>query len=73
MSTVITVRIPEEMKKEMKRFKNVNWSQVVREAIARKIREEKIKYALKVMENISSKAKLEKPAWKIIRESRDTL
>ncbi len=34
---VITVRIPEDLKKRMKRLKNVNWSEVVREAILERI------------------------------------
>ena len=34
---VITVRIPEDLRKRMKRLKNVNWSEVVREAILERI------------------------------------
>ncbi len=30
---LITVRVDEELKKRMNRFKNVNWSEVVRKAI----------------------------------------
>ncbi|MEM3788761.1 MAG: hypothetical protein QXN95_02715 [Candidatus Bathyarchaeia archaeon] len=30
---LITVRVDEELKKRMSRFKNVNWSEVVRKAI----------------------------------------
>ena len=39
MST-ITVRVPREIRELMKKYRNVNWSEVVREAILKKIREE---------------------------------
>jgi len=39
MSTV-TVRVPREIRELMKKYRNVNWSEVVREAILKKIREE---------------------------------
>jgi len=39
MSTV-TVRVPPEIRELMKKYRNVNWSEVVREAILKKIREE---------------------------------
>ena len=42
MSAVISVRIPKELKESMKNFPYINWSEVVREAIEKRIREEKI-------------------------------
>ncbi len=33
MSVKITIRIPKELKKRIERFKNINWSEVVRKAI----------------------------------------
>ena len=39
MSTV-TVRVPREIRELMKKYRNVNWSEVVRTAILKKIREE---------------------------------
>ncbi|RLI21818.1 hypothetical protein DRO47_03345 [Candidatus Bathyarchaeota archaeon] len=39
MSTV-TVRVPREIRELMKKYRNVNWSEVVRKAILKKIREE---------------------------------
>ena len=39
MST-ITVRVPREIRELMKKYRGVNWSEVVREAILKKIREE---------------------------------
>jgi hypothetical protein len=41
---IITVRISESLRRRMKRLKNVNWSEVVREAILeRVIAEEKLR------------------------------
>ncbi len=37
---IITVRVDEDMKRMMDRLKHINWSEVVREAIAKRIREE---------------------------------
>ena len=38
--TTVTVRVPREIRELMKKYRNVNWSEVVREAILKKIREE---------------------------------
>ncbi len=44
MSTTITIRIPEDLKKRMSRIKGVNWSEVVRRAILDKVKvEEKLR------------------------------
>mgnify|MGYP006268835811 CR=1 FL=1 len=44
MSTSITIRIPEDLKRKMNRIKKVNWSEVVRRAIADRLKmEEKLK------------------------------
>ena len=71
LSVKFTVRIPRELKKRMDMFSYVNWSEVVREAIERRVREEEVKWALKTMEEISRKAKAEKPLAEVIREFRD--
>jgi Arc/MetJ-type ribon-helix-helix transcriptional regulator len=43
MSTSITFRIPEDLKKKMDQVKSVNWSEVVRRAITERLRiEEKL-------------------------------
>ena len=41
MSVVVSFRIDRKLKEEMDRLKHINWSAVVREAIARKVREER--------------------------------
>ncbi len=71
MSTTISIRIPKELKESMKKFPHINWSEVVRRAIEEKIREEKIKWALNVMNEISLKAKPAMPTQEIIRRFRD--
>jgi len=71
MSVKITVRIPRELKEKMDRFSHVNWSEVVRRALEEKVREEEVKWALKVMEEISRKAKPERSLAEVIREFRD--
>ena len=38
--TTITVRIDPEIKKRMKRFSYINWSEVIRKAILEKLKEE---------------------------------
>ena len=37
---IITVRIDEDMKRKMDKLRHINWSEVIRSAIARRIEEE---------------------------------
>lgn len=39
---IVTVRIDEELKKKMAQMKRINWSEVIRDAIMRKIEEEEL-------------------------------
>ena len=59
MSELFTVRIPRELKEKMKKLSYINWSKVVREAIAHKVEEEErkndIKKAVKIMDSIRLK------------------
>jgi len=71
MSVKITVRIPRELKERMDRLSHVNWSDVVRRALEEKVREEEVKWALRVMDEISNKARPGKPLAEVIREFRD--
>ena len=54
---VITLRIPEELKEEMKKRTNINWSEVAREAIVRKIEVEDRLEAVKSIEKIKKSIK----------------
>ena len=71
MSVKFTVRIPRELKERMDRLSHVNWSEVVRRAIEERVREEEIKLALRIMDEISRKARPERPLVEVIREFRD--
>jgi len=53
----ITIRVSEDIKRKMREFKNVNWSEYLREAIVRKIREEEMKSACAVMDEIAAKTR----------------
>jgi len=54
MSEVISTRIPKELKEEMKRV-NVNWEDFLRRAIEEKLKEEKRKMAVKMMDESRKK------------------
>ena len=71
MSAKLTIRIPRDLKERMERFRSVNWSEVVRKAIEERLREEEIRWALKVMDKISRKAKPRRASAEVIREFRD--
>jgi len=71
MSVKITIRIPKELKERMEKLRHVNWSDVIRRALEEKVREEEINWTLKVIEEISHKAKPGKPVAEVIREFRD--
>jgi hypothetical protein len=69
---VITVKVPSELKKEMKQIK-VNWSQYIRECVQRKIDEQKMRAASARLDEIRKRSKPvseeEVLAW--IREGRE--
>ena len=67
MSVEFTVRIPKELKERMDKLSHVNWSGVARMATEERIREKEIKWALRVMDEISAKAKPDKPMAEVIR------
>jgi len=71
VSAKFTVRIPRELKERMNRFSHVNWSDVVRRALEEKVREEEVKWALRVMDEVSRRARPGKPLAEVIREFRD--
>jgi len=71
VSARFTVRIPRELKERMNRLNHVNWSDVVRRALEERVREEEVKWALRVMDKVSRKARPGKPLAEVIREFRD--
>jgi len=54
VSDVVVIRVPSELKEEMKKL-NINWSQYLREKIEEKIRREKLKVLWSKIEEIKKK------------------
>ena len=54
--SVVTVRVPRELKDEMKRV-DVNWSQYIRDSIQKKIDEQRIKDASDKLDQIRARTK----------------
>ncbi|MGC8932283.1 MAG: type II toxin-antitoxin system CcdA family antitoxin [Candidatus Methanodesulfokora sp.] len=57
---------------EKARKYGINLSELMRKAIEDEVRKREIEWALTVMDEISSKAKLDKPSKELIREFRDS-
>jgi hypothetical protein len=53
---VITVKIPSELKKEMKQIK-VNWSEFIRDSIQKKIDEQKLRSASAKIDEVRTRTK----------------
>ena len=70
---IVTVRVPAAMHEEMKNLKEINWSEEIRCAIEEKLKREKRKQALKIMDKIRAKTKNTKfDSTEFIRKMRDT-
>jgi len=54
--SVVTVKVPNELKRKMKQVK-VNWSKYIREAIQKKIDEQKLKAASAKLDEIRTRSK----------------
>ena len=71
-ASVITVKVPEELKRKMKQVK-VNWSEYIRSTIQRKLEEQMVKTASAKLDEIRARSKPvateELVAW--IRENRE--
>ena len=56
VAEIFAVRVPKEVREKMRRFREVNWSEVVREAILSKLREleelERMRRAAEAMDRI---------------------
>jgi len=71
--TVITVRIDEETKRMMRSIR-INWSEFIRNAIRRKIMEERRKNLAKavlITESVRKRSKGEAKAEEVVRRFRD--
>jgi Arc/MetJ-type ribon-helix-helix transcriptional regulator len=71
-TSVITVKVPEELKRKMKQVK-VNWSEYIRSAIQKRLEEQMVKAASTKLDEIRMRSKpvttQELVAW--IRENRE--
>jgi len=52
MSSMITARVPKELKEKMKKASHINWSEVIRKAIEEKILAEERRRSLKNAANV---------------------
>ncbi len=71
---LISVRIDSKLKKMMESYKHINWSEIVRQAIAKKIQNEQKKNvarAVLINEKIRKKAPIHYDSTEIIRKFRD--
>jgi len=69
----LTVKVDDELKERMKRLRHVNWSEVIRESIRRKIEEENgrnIAEAVLINERLRREAPEGWDSAKVIREWR---
>jgi len=55
MSTVISVRVPEQLRKQMEKLKDVDWPVLLRNAIEERLRREKQKALWKDVERLRAK------------------
>ena len=76
MSTVISVRVDKKLKEEMEKLSYINWSEVIRSAIERKIEEEKSRVrekdisALREASEITRKLRRRVEGWSAVSEIR---
>lgn len=68
---VISVRIPKRLREKVRKY-NVNWKEVVLEAIESKIRQLETEEVLRKIDELNKDLSPSKiPAWKLIREDRN--
>jgi len=69
----VTVSVPEELRRHMKRHKHVNWSEVARKAFEAAIREEEMRKAAEGIDELRSSSRSKWNGAKEIRKWRDRL
>ena len=55
MSSVVSVRVPERLKKEMEKLKDVDWPALLKSAIEERLRREKLRTLWKDVEGLRAK------------------
>jgi len=66
----VSAKVSRSVWEKLKRY-NVNVSDVIRKAVEDRVREEEIKWALSVMDDVFNRARLRRPSSDIIRMFRD--
>jgi len=67
----ITVRIPEQLKKDMAKIRDVNWSEILRRAIEQELKRTRMQEASRTIDELKAKSKIEWDSVKVIRQWRD--
>ncbi len=55
MSSVVSVRVPERLKREMEKLKDVDWAALLRSAIEERLRRERLRIVWKDVEGLRAK------------------
>jgi hypothetical protein len=64
----VTIAVPEELKREMKKRKKTNWSLIARKAFEEAIRREEMTKAAEAIDNLRTSSKT--PGWSGAKEIR---
>jgi len=72
-TTTLSIRIRKDLKEKMKKFKNIDWRREIEQFIEEKIRELELGEILNTIDNVLKDIPSSKePAWKTIREIRES-
>ncbi|OYT58826.1 MAG: hypothetical protein B6U75_04980 [Desulfurococcales archaeon ex4484_217_1] len=72
-TTTLSIRIKKDLKVKMKKFKNIDWRREIERFIEEKIRELELGKILNTIDNVLKDIPPSKePAWKTIREMRES-
>lgn len=66
----VSTKVSRSLMEKARKY-GINLSELMRKAIEEEVRKREIEWALTVMEEISDKARLDKPSNQLIREFRD--
>jgi len=64
---MISVRVDEDLKEKMGKYPHINWSEYIRENIERRLKQEEMKKAFEIMDQLSQKTD---PHWSGAQEIR---
>ncbi len=70
MSVTVSAKVKRELLEKARRY-GINVSEIIREALERKVREKELEWAIKVMEELSRRITFEEDTSKILRRERD--